>query len=97
MNTYTPVDYIYQEVIAEELKKNAQGKVFYFDETNAIESFSGRIREMKEIPGKGLFVEMDPSALIRVDRIITLFGKPGAAYDEYDAFANACMDCTGGE
>lgn len=97
MDAYTPVDYVYQEVITEELKKDTQGKVFYFDEADAIESCAGRIVALKEIRGKGLFVEMEPPALVRVDRIITLFGKPGAAYDEYDAFANACMDCSGGD
>ena len=45
---------------------------------------------------QGLFVVLDNDVAIRVDRIITLFGKPGAAYDEYNAYGNACMDCTGG-
>lgn len=38
---------------------------------------------------------LDNNEHIRIDRIITLFGKPGAAYDEYDAFANACLNCAG--
>jgi hypothetical protein len=40
---------------------------------------------------------MEPEMRIRVDRIITVFGKPGAAFDEYDAYANACLSCTGGD
>ncbi|WP_240452744.1 hypothetical protein [Sphingobacterium sp. xlx-130] len=39
---------------------------------------------------------MDNDYRIRIDRIITLFGKIGAAYDEYNQYANSCMDCTGG-
>jgi hypothetical protein len=33
---------------------------------------------------------------IRLDRIIVFNGKPGPAYDEYDSYALACLDCTGG-
>jgi hypothetical protein len=52
--------------------------------------------EIKDIKGEGMFILLDSGTRIRIDRIITLFGKPGAAYDKYDAFANACMDCMGG-
>lgn len=93
--SYTPVDYIYREVIAEELAKNTLGKVFYFSGTGEVESAEGRILHCEEIPGKGIFMQLDNNEYIRIDRIITLFGKPGAAYDEYDAFANACMNCAG--
>ncbi len=43
-----------------------------------------------------MFITLDSGAQIRIDRIITLFGKPGAAFDEYDAFANQCLSCTAG-
>lgn len=52
--------------------------------------------ELKEIPSKGLFIVTDSEFQIRVDRIITVFGKPAAAYDEYDNYANQCLSCTGG-
>lgn len=96
-SAYTPVQYVYQDIIREEISKQTHGKVFYFNRINEVESFEGKITELKEIRGKGLFITMEPYAHIRVDRIITLFGKPGAAYDEYDAYANACMNCTGGD
>src|SRR5688572_19486971 len=96
MDTYSPVEYVYKEVIAEEIGKGRVGKVFYFSNGNTVESAEGRIVHFGEVPGKGEFIALEPEAHIRIDRIITLFGKPGAAYDEYDAYANACMDCSGG-
>jgi hypothetical protein len=45
---------------------------------------------------QGIFIFIKPENQIRIDRIITLFGKVGAAYDEYDSFANQCLSCTGG-
>ena len=76
--------------------KQSQGKVFYFCEDNTVGSVEGVILKMEEISGSGLFITMDSDAHIRIDRIITLFGKPGAAFDEYDAYGNACLDCKGG-
>ncbi|HEY1025902.1 MAG TPA: hypothetical protein VGE26_12100 [Sphingobacteriaceae bacterium] len=51
---------------------------------------------MEETPGRGVFIHLDDNSRVRIDRIITLFGKPGAAYDEYDAYANGCLNCAGG-
>jgi len=52
--------------------------------------------KLREIEGSGLYIVMDPEYKIRIDRIITVFGKPGPAYDEYEAYANQCLSCTGG-
>lgn len=94
--SYSPVQWVYREVIEEQIAIQAEGKVFYFGDGEFISCSTGRITKLEEIPGKGLFIQLDPDAKIRIDRIITLFGKPGPAYDEYDAFANACLSCTGG-
>ena len=96
-SSYLPVQHVYKEVIHEEITKNSTGKIFYFDGDDQVSVVEGRIISLKEIETQGLFIGMDPQASIRVDRIITLFGKPGPAYDAYDAFANACMDCSGGD
>ena len=95
-NSYSPVEYVYREVIEEEIAKRTNGKVFYFNGEQVVDSVEGRIVKMEEIDGKGLFITLDPAARIRIDRIITLFGKPGAAFDEYDDYANQCLSCTGG-
>lgn len=95
--SYLPVQYVFREMIEEEILKRSTGRIFYFDGAGNIASLDGRIAALKEIDGNGLFIVMDPEGSIRIDRIITVFGKPGAAYDEYDAYANACMDCGGGD
>lgn len=94
--SYLPVQYYYIESIQEAISKEKSGKVFFFNGDNAVDSVEGRVIDLKEISGKGFFIFMDPGADVRIDRIITLFGKPGAAYDEYDSFANQCLSCTAG-
>lgn len=76
--------------------KKTCGKVFYFDIDNLVCCAEGIVKSMEEVNGQGIFITMDPKQHIRIDRIITLFGKPGAAYDEYEAYGNVCLDCTGG-
>jgi hypothetical protein len=94
--SYSPVEYVYREIIVEEIAKGITGKIFYFNSDQVVDSIEGRITKMEDVEGKGLFITLDPEAHLRIDRIITLFGKPGAAYDEYDSYANQCLSCTGG-
>ncbi|SRR5690606_4368396 len=94
--SYLPVAWEYREVIEDAIEKKSVGKVFYFCQEEGICEATGSVIQVKEISKAGLFVVMNTNVKIRVDRIITLFGKPGAAYDEYNAYGNACMDCLGG-
>ena len=94
-DSYTPVPWVYREVIAEEIEKNTTGKIFYFSE-EGISTVEGRIVALEEIDKLGMFIRLEPEFLVRIDKIITLFGKPGAGYDQYDSYANACLSCTGG-
>jgi hypothetical protein len=94
--SYTPVAYEYKETIQEQIAKNASGKVFFWNSQQQVDEVIGQAVKLEEISGKGVFVTLDTGAQVRIDRIITFFGKPGAAYDEYDAFANACLACTAG-
>lgn len=96
MDSYLPVEHVYREIAEAEIVKAKHGKVFYFDTRGAVESEEGKIKALEEHAGEGLFLRMENDRRIRMDRVITLFGKPGAAYDEYDAYANACLSCTGG-
>jgi hypothetical protein len=96
MGSYTPVQYIFREVIMEEVGKQSEGKIFFFDDNDIVDSTEGKLLKMEEVEHKGIFLYIEPKKRIRIDRIITLFGKPGAAFDEYDAYANQCLSCTGG-
>lgn len=94
--SYTPVSYDIREVIAAQIAKGTHGKVFFWNKDQQVDEHIGRVEKLEEIPGQGMFIFLDSGVQIRIDRIITLFGKPGAAYDEYDAFANQCLACTAG-
>lgn len=95
-DSYTPVQYEYREQVQELMARKARGKVFFFTAPRTIDDADGIITNFEEVPGKGLFITISNDKQIRIDRIVTLFGKPGAAYDEYEALGNVCLDCTGG-
>jgi hypothetical protein len=78
------------------MQKQTHGKIFFFDDNDVVDSTEGKVVKMEEIPHRGIYLHLSPDGQIRIDRIITLFGKPGAAFDEYDAYANQCLSCTGG-
>ncbi|HYG39817.1 MAG TPA: hypothetical protein VD908_14420 [Cytophagales bacterium] len=95
MDSFTPIDYVYYEILDEAKSKKLDGVIHFFQDGNQIESEKGTVKEiLKEKEGD--FLLLDSNAKIRLDKIITIFGKPGPAYDYYDSFANACMDCMGG-
>lgn len=94
--SYTPVAYEYREIILEQIAQQTHGKIFFWSADAKVDEVVGQAMALEEFPGKGLFVLLGTGEQVRIDRIITLFGKPGAAYDEYDSFANQCLSCTAG-
>ena len=94
--SYLPVAWEYREVIEAAIEKKLSGKIFYFCKEEGICEVAGRIVRLEDVAGEGLFAVLDNGSRVRADRVITLFGKPGAAYDDYNAYGNACMDCLGG-
>ena len=96
ITSYSPVSWDYREVIQQEMDKKTTGKIFFFCPEGICEDH-GVVIELVDLLGEGLFIVLDNGNKIRIDRIITLFGKPGAAYDEYDAYGNTCMECHGGD
>ncbi len=95
-DSYLPVAWEYREVAEEEIEKARRGKIFFFNQDNQVDEVLGSVIELEEKKAEGVFLVVDTGIKIRLDRVITLFGKVGAAYDEYDAYGNSCMDCTGG-
>ena len=93
---YSPVAYEYRESILEQIAKRTHGKIFFWSPDKQVDEVVGRAIKLEETPGKGMFVILDTGEQVRIDKIITLFGRPGAAYDEYDSFANQCLSCTAG-
>lgn len=89
---FTPVDFIYREAIEAAIARNQRGRIFYFDDNDRLESADGMIVKITE-EKDGWWIELDTSQRIKLHRIITLFGKPGPAYDEYDLYSIRCGEC----
>jgi len=96
VDSYYPVRWEFREVIEEQITKETEGKIFFFCENEGICEAISEVVELKEIGREGVFILLKNENKIRIDRIITLFGKPGAAYEEYESYGNECMNCTGG-
>ncbi|MGM0376983.1 MAG: hypothetical protein ACQEQ0_09410 [Bacteroidota bacterium] len=92
---YTPIDPDFYQIMDKEIRERDEGKVFFFQSDNNIGQAKGKFKGLhKDKNGEFLIlIKNDP---VRLDRIITLNGKPGPAYDEYDAYANACLSCQAG-
>lgn len=90
--SYLPVSWDFREVLDEVMAKEISGAIHYFTREPMIEKASGRIdRLQKEESGEYLLT--DSGEKVRLDKIITLFGRPGPAFDDYESYGNACMNC----
>ncbi|MGM0621751.1 MAG: hypothetical protein ACQETJ_11945 [Bacteroidota bacterium] len=93
---YLPVDPDYYEIVEKAISEEKVVAVHYFGDDNSIKSAKAKVKEIQTNSENEEFVKLDNGEQIRIDRIIVLGGKPGPAFDEYDAYALACLDCTGG-
>lgn len=89
---YQPIYPDYYEIFSQEQEKEFS-KVFYFGEDTDVEEANGKINGLVNGGSIGEFLIFDSGNEVRVDRIITINGIPGPAYDEYDAYALACLNC----
>jgi hypothetical protein len=90
--TYNPIIPIFYEILEDE-QQNDFNKVFYFGEGSNVEEAKGRITGVKTRETYEEYLVFDSGEEVRLDRIITINGKPGPAFDEYDAYALACLNC----
>ena len=93
---YLPVDPDYHEMIREEMAKSQPAIIHYFNNDNTLGEEKQVIKGLVTNPVHEEYVVLEQGHRIRIDRIIVVNGKPGPAYDEYDAYALACLDCMGG-
>lgn len=92
---FTPVFPIYYDVFSEEQKKSFC-KVYYFGIGTHVEEAQGKIIQLVKKGSIEEYLVFDTGDEVRIDRIISINGKPGPAYDEYDAYSLACLDCNVG-
>jgi hypothetical protein len=91
-STYMPVDPDFYEVIEDLKEKAIEVKLFFFTDNTELDSISGIIKGVFD-EDKSEFLRLDNDGQVRLDRIITINGKPGPLYDYYESFGNACLDC----
>ena len=93
---YLPVDPDYYETVEKAISEKKVVAVHYFGDENSLQKAKGKVKGIQSNSKNEEFVKLNNGEQIRLDRIIVLGGKPGPAFDEYDAYALACLDCTGG-
>ena len=92
---YLPIDPDFFDYFEKE-KKNDSTKVIYFGEGTNLEEVNDKIEVIVKKNGSEYFLLFKTGEEVRVDRIIVYNGKPGPAFDEYDAFALECLSCRAG-
>lgn len=93
--SYLPIDPDFFDLFEKE-KENDSTKVVYFGEGTNLEEVNSKINEVVKKSGNEYFMTFEDDQEVRVDRIIVYNGKPGPAFDEYDAYANECLSCKAG-
>lgn len=94
-DAYLPVDPDFPEIIENEKRRTEAWKVFYFSGDQQVEESKGALAGTFS-DKNGEFLQLKGQAPVRLDKIITLNGRPGPAYPIYDKFANACLTCMAG-
>lgn len=94
---YIPIDPDFFDLFQKEMDKDLV-KVFYFDIENypQLEEAEGKVTGIVDKKQSGQFMVFDNGDEVRLDRIVVYNGKPGPAYDEYDAYALAPLTCKAG-
>ncbi len=92
---FNPVYPHFYEIFASEQGK-ALCKVFYFGNGTEIMEAKGKITGLETNENREEYLVFDSGEEVRIDRIISINGKPGPAYDEYDSYALACLNCNVG-
>ncbi len=89
---FSPVHPDYYDLFSDEQEKELS-RVFYFGNGSDVEEVKGKIINLINKNDFEEYLHFDSGDEVRIDRIITVNGKPGPAYDEYDAYALACLNC----
>lgn len=91
-DNYLTVDRDYIKEIERFISKKKSGKVHFFEiHITKLLDVTGTIDQIFKTK-EGEFILLGDQK-VRLDKIVTLFGKPGPAYDDYDRYANSCFTC----
>ncbi|NLB26446.1 MAG: hypothetical protein GX820_07110 [Bacteroidales bacterium] len=93
---YLPVDPYFFDLIESFKSMNKDVVIHYFGLSNELNQVKGLIEKVIKNNSNQEYLVIKSGENVRLDRIITLNGRPGPAFDEYDGYALACLDCMGG-
>lgn len=94
MQPFTPIDPDFYDIIPDQLAKG-HVVVHFFKNIGEVDTAKGSGVSLQKT-NQGDFLIFDDTQQVRIDRIISLNGRPGPAYDEYDNYALQCTTCMGG-
>lgn len=89
-DSYLPVPWDFREVLSEVKSAGKDGVIYYFTVEPEMEKAEGYIIELLE-NSDGEFLLTSKGHQVRLDKIVTLYGKPGPSYHIYDGYANVCL------
>lgn len=92
---YLPIDSDFFDLFEKEIEMSSI-RVVYFGEGTSLEEVNGKVEAIVNKNGNEYFMMFQTGEEVRVDRIIVYNGKPGPAFDEYDAYALECLSCKAG-
>lgn len=89
---YLPVDPDFIDHCVSCVSGGRSGKIHYWNPENEVDDASGKLVSLEKSE-KGFFLKLEDGSTVRLDKIITLFGRPGPGYEAYDRYANVCLTC----
>ncbi|GAA4849705.1 hypothetical protein [Algivirga pacifica] len=80
---YLPVGCDFYDQLTEIATHKKHIKVFYFDEKKEMMDAQGIIEDIRTLPDKSEVLAIGGQE-VRLDKIVTVAGRPGPSYAEYD-------------
>ncbi len=92
-SVFSPIDPDFYDIF--EPFMQTEVRVVYFVSNQKLEESRGKLKGLIK-NDNGEFLDIIADQNVRIDRIITINGKLGPAFDEYDSYANECLSCKAG-
>lgn len=90
-DSYLPVPWEFREMLDDAIAAHKDGVIYYFTVEPELEKAEGTIIRVEEAEG-GEYLFTSKGHKVRLDKVVTLYGRPGPSYHIYDSYANACLN-----
>ena len=89
---YIPVSCEFHDELTTLATRREPVKIFVFNEKGTLDAISGNIEDIYTRNGEE-FLLVKNNKQVRLDKIITLNGKPGPDYDRLEKMDHDCHEC----